>query len=716
MASNSDTPGTKDSRTGGKRATPAKAGDATENVAAAAAKPAVKRPRRTAAKTAEAAGDASAKPARKTPVRRAAKAPAVQAPAAPAIAANMPDTQPRVAASASAPEPTPVPPGDDESAESNDSVFERLMAMPRVAMPPQMAENIERIEALSHRLMTVMSERSMPNTAVDVPGPQFFMTAAGAWMKMLAEQPARIIEQQVNFWGETLKQYARASQMLAQGRIAAPEDDGPKDRRFSNPLWQTHPFFNYVKRQYQINAEAMRAATADIEMPDDVARRRLDWLTAQMIDMMAPTNFLATNPDALEKAIETEGESLVKGLENLVNDVEQSGGEFLVSLADRDAFTVGENIGTTPGTVVHRAPLFELIQYQPTTEQVHATPIIIFPPWINKFYILDLKPENSLVRWLVEQGHTLFVVSWKNPDVSYADTGMEDYVAAYIEAMDKVLELTGQKKLNAVGYCIGGTTLSATLGVLKKRGDDRVNCATFFTTLSDFSDLGEFVTFLQPDFIEGIQTEVARKGIFGAVLMSRTMSFLRANDLVWTPAIRNYMLGEKPPAFDLLFWNGDSTNLPGKMALDYLIGLCRENQLVEGGFEVLGEKVTLKDVTIPVCSVACETDHIAPWKDCWRGFAQLGSEDKRFILSESGHIAGIINPPSKKKYGHYLSKAGFGGTPDDWKEAGDFHQGSWWPSWGEWLAKMAGPMVPARDPGQGLGPAPGTYVHQRATG
>lgn len=604
----------------------------------------------------------------------------------------------------------------NEAGEGADAaLFERFFAGARMPLPPQIAENVERIEMLSQRLMAALAHRQMPNPAVEGPGPELYVSAANAWVKMLAEHPARIIEQQVNFWGETLKQYAKASQMLVRGKLEAPEDDGPKDRRFTNPLWQTHPFFNYVKRQYQINADAMRTATSELDMPDAVAKRRLDWLIGQVIDMMAPTNFLATNPDALEKALETEGESLVKGLENLVRDVEQNGGEFLVSLADRDAFTVGENIGTAPGRVVHRAKLFELIQYEPTTEQVHTTPIIIFPPWINKFYILDLKPENSLIRWVVGQGHSLFVVSWKNPDASFADVGMGDYVAAYIEAMDRVLELTGQKKLNAVGYCIGGTTLTATLGVLKKRGDDRVNSATFFTTLTDFSDLGEFTTFLQDDFLSGIEEEVARKGVFGAALMSRTMSFLRANDLVWSPAIRNYMMGEKPPAFDLLFWNGDSTNLPGRMTLEYLDGLCRRNGLAGDGFAVLGEMVTLADVTVPVCSVACETDHIAPWADCWRGLQKMGSDDKRFILSESGHIAGIINPPSKKKYGHYLG-SGFDGDAQDWKAGSQYHPGSWWPVWGKWLAESAGPMVPARHPSDDLDPAPGKYVHERAFG
>ena len=696
----------------GASAAPAKAKTAAKTRSAASAKP------KAAAKSAP---KVAPKPAAKSATKPRPKPADAPAPAeAAAVRAQAPEAEDQMARAAST-RSGPIEgaaaaaPAGAETAVAEESTFERFFAAARVPLPQDLAENIERIEVLSQRLMSALASRPMPNPGVEAPGPGLYVSAANAWMRMLAEHPARIIEQQVNFWGETLKQYAKAGQMLARGRLEAPEDNSPKDRRFSNPLWRTHPYFNYVKRQYQINADAMRAAAADLDMPDQVAKRRIDWLTGQIVDMMAPTNFLATNPDALEKAVETEGESLVKGLENLVRDVEQNGGEFLVSLADRDAFTVGENIGTAPGRVVHRSPLFELIQYAPTTETVHALPVVVFPPWINKFYILDLKPENSLIRWVVGQGHTLFVISWKNPDASYAGIGMSDYVAAYIEAMDKVLELTGQKKLNAVGYCIAGTTLSATLGVLKKRGDERVNSATFFTTLTDFSDLGEFTTFLQDDFLSGIEEEVARKGLFGAALMSRTMSFLRANDLVWQPAIRNYMMGEKPPAFDLLFWNGDSTNLPGQMTLDYLNGLCRENQLAGAGFKVLGESVTLADVTVPVCSIACETDHIAPWKDCWRGLQKMGSRDKRFILSESGHIAGIVNPPSKKKYGHYLG-GGFGGTSQDWKDSATYHEGSWWPVWGKWLAESAGPQVPARTPDPDLPPAPGQYVHERALG
>jgi polyhydroxyalkanoate synthase len=576
------------------------------------------------------------------------------------------------------------------------------------------AENIERIEALGQRLLAALGAREMPNPTIEAPGPELFLTAANAWMKTLAEQPNRILEYQVNYWGETLKHYAKAQMALAQGKLVAPPDDEPTDRRFTNPLWQTHPYFNFVKRQYLINAKAMHHAASELELPNDIARRRISWLTNQIIDMLAPTNFLATNPDALEKAVETEGQSLVKGLENLVRDVEHHQGEVVVSLADRTAFEVGENLGTAEGEVVHRTPLFELIQYRPTTPKVHELPLLILPPWINKFYILDLKPQNSLIRWLVDQGQTLFIVSWKNPDASFAEIGMEDYVAAYLEAMDKVRDLTGQRQLNTVGYCIAGTTLSLTLALLKQRGDDRVNSASLFTTLTDFSDQGEFVSFLQDDIVNGIADEIQRHGLMRARLMSRTMSFLRANDLVWGPAIRSYMLGETPPAFDLLFWNGDSTNLPGKMALQYLRGLCQQNRFAGEGFELMGHRLSLSDVTVPLCAIACESDHIAPWKDCWRGVAQMGSPDKTFILSESGHVAGIVNPPSRKKYGHYRGSSDFSQGHEMWQQQAEFAEGSWWPHWGEWLATRAGRLIDARHPDGGLGRAPGTYVHERA--
>lgn len=630
---------------------------------------------------------------------------AVRNPRTTSTAATTPPTEPADQADAAplAEAPAGTPPSDELP----------VAALPK-ASAKKLAENIQRIEALSHRLISAFAERNLPNPGVEGPGSDLFVTATNAFLKTLAEQPGRMIETQVTYWGETLSNYAQAQQALARGKMTAPPDDAPADKRFANPLWQSHPYFNLVKKQYLTNAKALKEAAQDLQLPDEVARRRVTWLTNQIVDMLAPTNFLATNPDALERAIETEGESLVRGLENLVRDIEQNSGDVIVSLADRKAFVVGENIGTAPGSVVHRTPLYELIQYAPSTEQVHALPLLIFPPWINKFYILDLKPQNSLIRWLVDQGHTLFIVSWKNPDASFADLGLADYMATYSEAMDKVLELTGQQQLNAVGYCIAGTTLSLTLALLKQQDDRRVNCASFFTTLTDFSDQGEFTTFLQDDFVSGIGQEVQRHGLLPARLMSRTMSFLRANDLVWGPAIRSYMMGETPPAFDLLFWNGDSTNLPGRMAMEYLKGLCQKNAFAGEGFDIADHRLHISDVTVPVCAIACEGDHIAPWKDCWRGIASMGAQDKTFILSQSGHVAGIVNPPTRKKYGHYTGDSDFGAGHQAWRDHAEFAEGSWWPTWGAWLAERAGDMVSARHPQNEIDPAPGLYVHERA--
>ncbi|MDO5530223.1 MAG: class I poly(R)-hydroxyalkanoic acid synthase [Paracoccus sp. (in: a-proteobacteria)] len=573
---------------------------------------------------------------------------------------------------------------------------------------------MERIEALTTRLVSALSSRPVRDPSVEMPGPDLMMSAGLALTRMWAEQPAQLLSQQVSYWAQTLSHFASIQSQLASGKLTAAPDDSKKDRRFSNPLWSTHPYFNFVKRQYQINADALRTAAAELDMADDVDRKRINWLTGQIIDMFAPTNFLATNPDAIEMALETEGESLVKGLENLVRDMEESSGDLMVSLADRSAFKVGENIGTAPGEVVRRAPLYELLQFTPSTEKVHEVPLVIFPPWINKFYILDLKPQNSLIRWLTDEGFTVFVVSWKNPDAGYAETGLDDYVSAYRDVMSAAAEITAQDRLNVVGYCIGGTTLSLTLGLMAQEGEDKVNSATLFTTLTDFSDVGEFTPFLQNDFVDAIESETKRLGYFDSRLMSRTMSYLRANDLVWGPAIRSYLMGQAPPAFDLLYWNGDGTNLPGRMTRDYLRLLCQGNLLVSGGYPIAGKKVTLDDINLPLCAIACETDHIAPWKQSWQGVAKMENAERKFILSESGHIAGIVNPPSKAKYGHYAGSEDFSGSPEDWQADSTFTPGTWWPTWAEWLRGFSGKMVPARQIKDGIEPAPGSYVHEKA--
>ncbi|PRD37756.1 UNVERIFIED_CONTAM: phaC [Trichonephila clavipes] len=530
----------------------------------------------------------------------------------------------------------------------------------------------------------------------------------------MMQDPSKIIEQQVGYWGKTLKHYVQAQHALTQGELKAPADPGPKDKRFGNPLWDSHPFFNYLKQQYLMNSDAISGAVAGIETLDPTDKKRIEYFSRQLVDMFSPTNFLGTNPDALERAVATDGESLVRGLENLVRDIESNHGDVLVTLADRNAFHVGENIATAPGSVVFRNHMLELIQYTPTTEKVHQTPLLIFPPWINKFYILDLKPANSLIRWIVDQGFTLFVVSWVNPDASYANIGMDDYIRdGYLAAINEVKQITGEKQINAVGYCIAGTTLSLTLAHMQKTGDKSVKSATLFTTLTDFSDQGEVGVFLNNDFIDGIERQVAVDGVLDKFFMSKTFSFLRSNDLIYQPAIKSYMMGEAPPAFDLLFWNGDGTNLPARMAVEYLRGLCQNDEFAREGFPVFGERVKLSDVKVPMCAIACETDHIAAWKSSFNGVRQMGSKDKTFIVSESGHIAGIVNPPSKGKYGHYTNDGPMT-SADEWMQAATFTPGSWWPRWGEWLAGRSGKMIPARVPGDSTNPvlaaAPGTYV------
>ncbi|MEZ5675696.1 polyhydroxyalkanoate synthase [Thalassovita litoralis] len=574
--------------------------------------------------------------------------------------------------------------------------------------------NLTKVEELSKRLISAMSGRKAVNPTLNGPDQDVFMKAATSYWQEMATNPARLFETQLEFWGKSVKHFIEAQQVLAQGKLEAPEDTGPDDRRFSNPLWKTNPYFNYIKQQYQLNADAMRKAVDEVDDLEPIEKKRLQYFSNQIIDMMAPTNFLGTNPDALERAMETDGESLVRGLENLVADLEANNGEMLVRLSDVNAFRLGDNIAASKGSVVYRNRMIELIQYAPTTDEVHATPLIVFPPWINKFYILDLKEQNSLIKWITDQGYTLFVVSWVNPDDSYRDVGMEDYIQdGFLTAIAEVKAITGQDQVNCIGYCIAGTTLSMTLSLMQHRGDKSVKSATFFTTLTDFSEQGEFTPFLQNDFIDGIEKEVAENGILRSFIMARTFSFLRSNDLIYGPAIRSYMLGEAPPAFDLLYWNGDGTNLPAKMAVEYLRKLCQRNEFADGGIELMGDRLQIEDVDIPVCFIACETDHIAAWKDSYRGAQKMGSKNKTFILSESGHIAGIVNPPSKKKYGHYTN-TDMSLSAEDWQSTGKYHAGSWWPRWEGWLAKRSGKMVPARQPGDSTHPvlcdAPGTYV------
>ena len=581
----------------------------------------------------------------------------------------------------------------------------------------QLNANLQKLEELSGRFFEVLNNKKQINLGLNGPGHDLFVKTAGAYLKSMAENPTFFMEQQISYWGKTLEYFVETQEQFFSDN-ADNENIEPVDKRFTHQLWKNNPFYKNVLKQYHVNSDMISESVAQVEGLSSKDQARLEYFSSQIIDMMAPTNFFGTNPDALEKAFLSKGESLVKGLENLIRDLESNDGELLVRLADETAFKVGSDLAATPGKVVFRNRLFELIQYSSSTEMVYLTPLLIFPPWINKFYILDLKPHNSLIRWIVDQGYTLFVVSWVNPDTSYADVGLEEYIEeGYFEAIEQVKSICNVNTINALGYCIAGTVLSIVMSLMKKRGDASINTATLLTTLTDFSDQREFTPFLQNDFIDTIESEIKNKGILESFIIARTFSFLRSNDLIYSPAIKSYMMGEAPPSFDLLFWNGDGSNLPGKMAVQYLRHLCQDNQFAKNQLKMFDETLCASDIETPVFAVSCETDHIASWEDSFRGLYNFSSKEKTFVLSEAGHVAGIVNAPGRGKYGYYFSKDDFK-NPEQWKQSADFTKESWWPFWERWLGGKSKDLVNARMPREfdvvDLGDAPGCYVHQKS--
>ncbi len=585
----------------------------------------------------------------------------------------------------------------------------------RFELPAQWQENLARIEDLSLRLARAYARKREVSPRLSGPEPELWLRgAAGLTAEMLAD-PEKIVQVQQEWLAGTIREVAAMQQFHAAQKDQPPAQTDP---RFADPAWENNPWFRFLRDQYLLSTAVVKKTIAEMDGISDVDRKRLAFFSEQIVNAMSPANFLLTNPEVLQRAIETQGQSLVRGLENLVRDLEANRGEPVVSLTDMSAFSLGKNVAITPGSVVFRNRMMELIQYAPSTEKVYQTPLLIFPPWINKYYILDLGPKNSLVKWLTDQGFTVFIVSWVNPDASYADVGLETYVQeGYLKAMQVVREICGLRKINVAGYCIGGTTLALSLALMEKRALPWVKSATFLTTLTDFSDQGDFTAFLQDDFVNGIEEEIRKSGVLEAFYMGRTFSFLRSNDLIWRPAVRRYLMGEPPPAFDLLYWNADSTNLPGRMTMQYLRALCQDNLFADESYPMLGEDLSVADVKVPLCAIACESDHIAPWRASYDGIRRMGSPDKTFILSESGHIAGIVNPPTKRKYGHYTNPD-FPCISEDWKRGAQFHAGSWWPRWKGWLARHSGKMVPARIPGSREHPplmdAPGSYVHMPA--
>ena len=501
------------------------------------------------------------------------------------------------------------------------------------------------------------------------------------------------------------------SQMIGQATDAGEK----RDRRFSGAGWQD-PVFDTVKQSYLAIADRLMGTVDKIDGIDDDARSRLRFATKEFVDAMSPTNFALLNPEVMKRTAETKGENLLSGLKNMLGDISRG----QVTQSPEGAFELGRNLATTPGKVIHETKLFQLIHYAPTTETVLETPLVIFPPWINRFYILDLTPEKSFVKWTVEQGVSLFMVSWKSADETIADIGMDDYVAAQVEAVDVIRDLLGVKAVHAIGYCVAGTTLAATLAMLAAKGEaDKVASVTFFTAQVDFEDAGDLKMFIGDDTMGTLQKLTAETGVLDGRVMAATFNLLRGRDLVWNYVVNNYLMGNDPPPFDLLHWNGDVTNLPGEWHRDYLTRLYRENLLVQpGGISIDGVPIDLTKIAIPAYIQAGREDHIAPSPSVWK-LMHILSGVKRFVLAGSGHIAGVVNPPAAGKY-QYWTNDGKAASLDEFVAGATEHKGSWWPDWILWLkaqdpktVKPAGARIPGKGKKKAIEDAPGRFVKTR---
>ncbi len=547
-----------------------------------------------------------------------------------------------------------------------------------------------------------------------------------AFMEMTARMmsdPSRLFEAQMNLWQDYMTLWqATATKMM--GGAAEPVIEPERgDRRFKDEAWSENAVFDYMKQSYLLTSRCLQNVVSEVEGLDDKTAQKVEFYTRQFADAISPSNFAFTNPEVLRATADTNGENLLKGLQNLLEDMERGDGQLRISMTDEEAFTVGENIAVTPGQVVYRNALIELIQYEPTTEKVVKRPLLIVPPWINKYYILDLKPENSFIKWAVDQGHTVFVISWVNPDADLREKNFEDYMLeGPLAAIDAIEQATGEKSINAIGYCIGGTLLASTLAYMaatkEKKWKNRVASATYFTTMIDFAEAGELGVFIDEQQVADLEKRMNERGYLEGKEMATTFNMMRSNDLIWSFVINNYLLGKEPFPFDLLYWNGDSTRMPACMHSYYLRKMYLENKLKDpGGIELAGVPIDVSKIKVPTYMVSTREDHIAPWLSTYAA-TQLFSGPVRFVLAASGHIAGVVNPPAKNKYCHWTNSKN-PADPEKWLEGAKQHDGSWWPDWDKWVKKHGDGEVDARKPGKdgklkALAPAPGTYVLAKA--
>jgi len=536
--------------------------------------------------------------------------------------------------------------------------------------------------------------------------------------KLLAD-PSKVVAAQMELWQDYMKLWQVTAQRMAGQKVEPMVEPAKGDKRFNDPAWKDEVVFDYIKQSYLLTSRWAQGTLKQVEGVDAKTAKKVEFYSKQFIDAMSPSNFALTNPQVVKATVETGGENLVKGLQNLLTDLERGKGKLAISQTDMKAFRVGDNIATSPGKVVFRNDVIELIQYAPTTAEVYEVPLLIAPPWINKFYILDLKPENSFIRWAVGQGYTVFVISWVNPDEKLSQLTFEDYMnQGPLAALDAVEKATGQRHASAIGYCLGGTLMAPTLAYMAARNDDRIVACTFFTAQVDFTEPGDLGVFVDDEQLAALEESMGKRGYLDGGEMATTFNMLRANDLIWSFVVNNYLMGKAPFPFDLLYWNADATRMPPRMHSYYLRNMYQKNLLIQpGGLTLNKVPIDLRKISIPLYIQAGKEDHIAPANSVYKA-TQLYSGPVRFMLAGSGHIAGVVNPPRAKKYQHWLNETATNPpTLAEWQKGAVEHPGSWWNDWDKWLSAKSGPKVPARVPGEGGLPAiedaPGSYVKVR---
>lgn len=594
--------------------------------------------------------------------------------------------------------------------------------------PPQLADPSNFIEAMTKAtekaapLMEKFWEKHAQDAARLGFDPMHITeTYADYWQKLFKD-PEKLAELQVSYWTNwTILWQDSMLRMLGEKPTNPVIEPEKGDRRFRAPEWQEHAVFDFIKQSYLLTCDLMDKSLESARNMDQTKKYKLAFYNKLFSGAMAPTNFVMTNPEVLRETLSSGGQNLIKGFENLIADLERGDGELKISTTNYDAFKLGQNIATTPGSVIYENDLMQLIQYEPATENVNKRPLLIIPPWINKYYILDLREDNSFVKWAVAQGHTVFIISWVNPEKTLAQKRFEEYMSeGVIAALDEIWSVTGEPDCNVVGYCLGGTLLSITLSWLQTHGQaERVASATFLTTLIDFEHAGEMKIFMDDEQLKLMDREMAETGVLNGRQMQQTFSLLRSNDLIWSFVVNNYLMGKEPFPFDLLYWNDDSTNMPAAMHSFYLRKLYRDNLLCKPGgiFMNAGDDKTPIDVSkvkTPAYFLSTREDHIAPWRATYAGTQLLGGP-KTFTLAASGHIAGVVNAPTKDKYCYWTHDE----TPPkhhNWLNAAKQHDGSWWPHWQEWISGYSGgdTQVPARQIKNPIEKAPGRYVRKKS--